>query len=214
MMKKIVITLLLFCFYTTHAQITAITEKGDTILVFENGTWSESKTLETVTPIVSNVKVDVEVDEFSGDKKCTTKRWYKFGINNLKYTISGWLFKKTDVIVFYIQYSDELGCFSQARSKMLVKLTNGEVIEFTQITDTECGENEIVGFIPVSKDEMKEGDYKELMKERIKTLKEYDWETIRLHGTEYYTDIKPNTTNSIDNPEQFFRQHIIAIESN
>ena len=51
------------------------------------------------------------------------------------------------------------------------------------------------------------------MKENVETLKEFDWVSMRIQGTEYYTDILPRKSKKIKKPEQFFRQHVTAIDN-
>ena len=201
------------CFSSASAQINAITEKGDTILVYENGTWSKPKKEIEPTTIESNVEVDKKKDEFSGEVSVTTKNWVAFGTNSTYNMLSGYVFQKATVPVFYFIYTGDLGCMSKYRSTMKVKLSSGDIIDFIQITDTECGENELVGFMACTKDDLN-NDYKSVIDDNLKLLKAYDWETIRIQGTEYYTDIKPRTTRKIEKPEQFFRQHIIALQRN
>lgn len=203
-----------FLSWTSTAQIKALTENGDSILVFDNGTWKEIKPNEATTEIKNTVHAEIEIDEFSGDKKIKTESWFKFGKSSMYY-ISGYIYKAPTPI-FYIRYSGDLGCLSKYRSTMMVKLTSGDVIQFTQITDTECGDNELAGFIPVNKDnltKLTKAEINSTIKQNVSILKSYDWETIRIQGSKYYSDLKPNTTRKIENPEQFFRQHITAIES-
>ncbi|MEN2282225.1 hypothetical protein AAGF08_08805 [Algoriphagus sp. SE2] len=214
-MKYFILILFFFGVFTSQAQTKAVTESGDTILVYDNGTWKNIQKFQNPTEIESTVKVSVVADEFTGDKLKTSDVWLVFGENEpTRNTISGYAFQKSSIPVFYLRYSGDLGCMSQLRSTMMVKLTNGEVIEFTQITDTECGDAETVGFIPATKEQIESGDYEVFVLENIEQLKSYDWETIRISGTEYYSDLKPKVNKKIPNPEQFFRQHIIALESN
>ncbi len=77
--------------------------------------------------------------------------------------------------------SDNLGCFSEYKTKMLVKLTNGELVEFSQISDMDCGDIPNGSFFPVSRDEMKdESSYQLILDENLEMLKNYNWVTIRL----------------------------------
>jgi hypothetical protein len=206
--------LLSICF-SAKAQIKATTEKGDTILVFENGTWSHlKKETKPVANIVSNVKATVTVDEFTNKKSVQTEIWHRFGQDKLKNTISGYLRKIDNLTVFLISYSGDVGCLSKHSSTLKVKLSNGDIIEFSQISDTDCGKSPSANFIPLTKDQLNTPSYNDILIENIELLKKYDWETIRLQGSKYYTDIMPFTTRGVDKPEQFFRQHIIASESN
>ncbi len=213
-MKNLILVSIFFTLsISAFCQTRAITEKGDTIYVFENGTWENQKEVKKVSDIESTVKATVKVDEFSKSKKITTERWSRFGVNNVSKTISGYLFRVDDLTVFSITYSGDLGCLSEHSTTMMVKLTNGEIIEFSQISDTECGENETARFIPLTRDQMKTEGLQSILQENLEQLKQYDWETIRINGSEYYTDISPKKTSKVPNPEQFFRQHLISADN-
>ncbi len=58
-----------------------------------------------------------------------------------------------------------------------------------------------------------ESSYQLILDENLEMLKNYDWVTIRLSGSDYYTDLKPKVLKKIDHPEQFFRQHLIAVDN-
>jgi len=195
------------------AQIRAVTEKGDTILVFENGTWKKLNETKTIKEIETTVKATVEVDAFDNTKKIRTESWFRFGENKLGNTISGYLFRVDDLTVFNISYTGDLGCLSEYSSTMKVKLDNGKVIEFSQISDTDCGDNPSARFIPLTREQMKNEDYKSILKENLEMLKNYNWVTIRINGSEYYTDIIPKITKKVTKPEQFFIQHLIAADN-
>ena len=109
--------------------------------------------------------------------------------------------------------SADLGCMSQQRSTMKVKLSNDEIIEFVQASKTDCGSFIYANFIPITKADLKNKDYLKLMKDNVETLKEFDWVSIRIQGTEYYTDILPRKSKKMEKPEQFFRQHFTAIDN-
>lgn len=195
------------------AQIKAITEKGDTINIYENRTWEKIIKDTKVNNIVSQVEATVEVDEFEKSKKIRTESWSRFGKDKLNRTISGNLLQVNDLIVFSISYTGDLGCLSEYNTTMKVKLINGDIIEFAQVSDTDCGDFSTASFIPVTKEQFKYPSFKNLMTDNLELLKQYDWETIRINGSEYYTDISPNPTRKMEKPEQFFRQHLIAAES-
>jgi len=212
MKKTIIILTILLVLVKMSAQERAVTMKGDTINVYENGTWEKINKVKKITEIESNVKATVEIDEFSKAKKIRTENWTKFGKNPFGGTINGSLAKVDDFTVFIISYSGNLGCLSEYDSTMKVKLTNGEIIEFSQISDTDCGDNPSARFIPLTREQLKDPDLKDLLKDNLEILRQFDWETIRVQGTEYYTDISPNVSRKMENPEQFFRQHLIAVD--
>ena len=194
------------------AQIKAVTEKGDTINVYENGTWEKLNKIKKIADIESNVEATVEVDEFDKSKKISTESWSKFGKNELARTISGSLTRVDDLTVFSISYSGDLGCMSKYSTTMKVKLTNGEIVEFSQISDTDCGDYPTARFIPLKKEQLKDPNLKNLMANNLDLLKQYDWETIRINGSKYYTDFIPNPSRRIEKPEQFFRLHLLSAD--
>lgn len=194
------------------AQEKAVTMKGDTIIVYENGTWEKINKVKKVVDIETTVEATVEIDEFEKTKKIRTESWSKFGKNKLGRIISGNLIRVDDLTVFSISYSGDLGCMSEYNTTMKVKLTNGEIIEFAQISDTDCGDYPTARFIPIKKEQLKDPNFKSILKDNLELLKQYDWETIRINGSEYYTDIIPNPSRKMEKPEQFFRQHIISAD--
>ncbi|MAO09730.1 MAG: hypothetical protein CMC07_02260 [Flavobacteriaceae bacterium] len=211
-MKKITIIAMILVSMGISAQEKAVTMKGDTIIVYENGTWEKINKVKKVVDIEGTVEATVEIDEFSKSKKIRTETWTKFGKNKLGRTINGSLARVDDLTVFTISYSGDLGCLSEYSSTMKVKLTNGEIIEFSQISDSDCGDYPSARFIPLKKEQLKDPNYIDLLEDNLDILKQFDWETIRLQGTEYYTDIIPNVSRKMEKPEQFFRQHLISAD--
>lgn len=212
-MKKIfTVVMILSISIQASAQIKAVTEKGDTINVYENGTWESLNKIKEIADIESTVKATVKVDEFENSKRITTENWSRFGKNTIGNTISGSLIRVDELTVFEISFTGDLGCLSEYSTTMKVKLTNGEIIEFAQLSDTDCGDYPTARFIPLTRDQMNDPDLYDIMADNLNKLKQYDWDTIRLDGTEYYTDITPNSSQKVEKPEQFFRQHIIAAD--
>lgn len=112
-----------------------------------------------------------------------------------------------------LSYSGDIGCLSEYSSSIKIKLTNGDIIECSQISDTDCGDFPSANFIPLTKEQQKDPNYKEILAENLELLESFDWETIRLQGSKFYTDILPKPSKKILKPEQFFRQHLSAINS-
>lgn len=214
-MKKQILTLTLLIFTTICiGQIKAVTEKGDTIFVFANGTWKNELVKKVSTLENISVKANVKVDDFSGDKSISTEMWNFFGVNSSKAKLSGRAsYYKDGIYSITLNISSDLGCMSQQRSTLKVKLSNGEVIDFIQVSKTDCASYVVASFIPISEAEIKNANLKSLIKENVELLKEYDWVSMRIQGTEYYTDITPRKSKKIEKPEQFFRQHLSAISN-
>lgn len=175
--------------------------------------------LASLLPLVVNaqmVKTTVEVDEFDNSKTFTTERWSRFAQDEARGTLSAMLLLVDEgVISLGVFYTKDLGCLSQNRSTLEVKLANGEVVEFTQFSRTDCSNSPSAFFIPVGADELKSlsvEEVKTLVAERYAAMKEHDWSIIRLRGTNYYTDLKPLQSRTVERPEQFFRLHLTSIE--
>lgn len=166
----------------------------------------------------TNVKATVKVDEFTKTKTIQTERWSRFGQNELGNILNANLICISDgVIAISIIFTGDLGCLSENRSRLLVKLANDEIVEFTQITQTDCSKTPTATFIPLSSDQLKtvnnQDEILAIIEENIELLMKFNWVTIRLHGSRFYTDINPNPTRQVSNPEQFFIQHIKAIKN-
>ena len=213
-MKNTLFILILLLSIKSFGQIEAITEKGDTIYVYENGTWKDKLKVKKTNLKGLNVKTTIKVDEFTNKKTVSTESWTSFGISSSKAKLSGSAsFYNNGIYGVTLTLSADLGCMSQQRSTMKVKLSNDEIIEFIQASKTDCGSYIYANFIPVTKADLENKDYLKLMKDNVEILKEFDWVSIRIQGTEYYTDILPRKSKKTEKPEQFFRQHFSAIDN-
>lgn len=168
--------------------------------------------------IESTVKATIKVDRTYGFADITSETWYYMGEDgfgdismNMRRTDDGFL----EVI---LEYWGDLGCcLNLHSSSLLVTLTSGDIIEFMQVSETDCNsDSPEAKFWPCTKEESRMSDsveeLQDIMSGKIKLLKQYDWKTIRIHGR-CPTDVVPKITRGIKNPEQFFRQHIMAIEA-
>lgn len=205
--------LVTMCISVLHAQITAVTSNGDTINVYDNGTWEPINRVQVVSPITARVNTTVKVDEFDNKKTVTSDMWNRFAEDKLKKYINASIIKIDDGIAILLSYSGDLGCLSNYTSTIKIKLTNGEIVECAQISDTDCGDFPSANFHPLTKEQMDDPAYTEIVSENIKLLESHDWEMIRLSGSDYYTDLYPRASSKIPNPEQFFRQHLISVNS-
>ena len=70
-MKIRILTTLIICLFTlnTFSQTEAITIKGDTIIVFDNGTWKNKAVVKKTSLIESSVNATVTIDDFSNKKQ-------------------------------------------------------------------------------------------------------------------------------------------------
>ena len=208
-----IILLLSFHSPRLFAQVRAITAQGDSILVYPNGTWKPITKSEAsnIRDIVTTVKAKTEIDQFSKVKKITTESWNRFGKSDGNTFVSGYIKLANEVPAFFISLNGDLGCLSQNRSTMLVKLSNDEVIELIQLTKTDCSGNPSAGFIPISRKDSKLANYKDIIQENIDKLISFNWATIRIDGTDYYVDVTPNATKKVPKPNEFFKQHLAAV---
>tara|TARA_B100001146_G_scaffold223236_1_gene237422 strand:- start:89 stop:742 length:654 start_codon:yes stop_codon:yes gene_type:complete len=215
-MNKITFLLFLIILFTIkgYAQINAVTEQGDTIVVYDNGTWKNKKTIINTQLLESNVEATVEIDDFSNKKSIRTENWVSFALSSTKSRLSGYASYYNDgIFSVTLTLGSDLGCMSQQRSTLKVKLSNEEIIEFIQVSKTDCGNTVVASFAPITQPDLKNENYKDLIRQNVETLIENDWVTMRMQGTEYYTDITPRETRKVPKPEQFFRQHFLAIKN-
>jgi len=161
----------------------------------------------------NNVTVNVKIDAFKNVKTITTASWGNFGVSTKgkENLLKGFLVKQNGIVNFIMFYEGDIGCLEQFTT-IKVKLSNGEVIVFSKLNATDCENKYYSDFAPINVKE-EEGSVAEMdkiMLDNLRKLEKFDWVVIRLNGSEYYVDIVPNKSKSIPNPEQFFRQHIIA----
>jgi len=213
MRTLICIFLIIFFSREVSSQTLAVTQKGDTILVNDNGTWEKLRSKKPTSEVFSSVKTTIQVDEFEKTKRIETETWLSFGRTERYGLITGNMIKYKDITSFSLSlFGIDLGCLSEYTSTIKVKLTNGDIVEFSQVSDTDCGNYPSGRFIPLTKEQLKLTQYKQILTNNLELLKSYDWETIRITGSKYYADLKPEKSKKIPNPEQFFRQHLVAIE--
>ncbi len=170
--------------------------------------------------IQTDVVATVNVDDFTGNMTITTETWRNIAVDQTRNRLSASLASvREGIFAIRLRYSGDLGCLSQNRSTLLVRLENDEIIEFTQVSRTDCssrgGQSGI--FWPITSNELKGvSEIEELIaisEERIDILYSYDWVSMRLRGSRYRTDLEVNPTRQIPHPEQFFRHHIQAIRN-
>ena len=215
-MKKLVLTLMLISCYSLIGQISAtIDEDGRSVILNSDGTW-EYKQINSLpeisdSPVDIYVRADLVIDPLDGSKKAESEIWTGFGKGGTG-QLSAQAWATESVIGIRITYTDGIGCLSKYSSSMKVKLSNDEVIDMSMLSDTDCGDYPTGIFIPISKDELSSPNWEEIITNNTKSLRDNKWVLIRLTGSEYYSDITPFKTKKIVNPEQFFTQHITAVE--
>jgi len=214
----------LLCF-SVHSQVEAYLGNGDTIIVFENNTW---KAKENKTNVSADIELMVEasvvIDEFSDAKTASTKSWIRWSSSD-----AGWAstylsgkarsieYQGVQIIIFDLTYSGDLGCLSRS-SKMIIKLVNGELITLYNVGDADCGSDSQSGiFSPVELNTLSDlssvEELQALVDDSIIKLRDNDIDKIKLTGSKYYTEQIPNEKFTSGPANQFFRQHIWALQS-
>ena len=201
----------------SFAQETLIRSNGDSIIVFDDGTWKplvEQLAIEKNIQLIGNIDAERIEDAITGDVRIQTPNWWQFGKSEIGGNLSGNLIFLQNMLVWDVTINSDLGCLSEYSSKILVKLADDSIVEFSQLSDTDCSDSASARFIALTRDELK-GDnidiIESLSSERMEQLLSLEWKMIRVHGSEYYSDYFPNSTRNSD-ASQFFMQHISAIK--
>ena len=160
-------------------------------------------------------KVTTETDDFTGKQRITPDMWTGVGLTGVGKQVSAGMGHVVEGFTsVMILVTADLGCFSELRSKIEVKLSSGEVLEFVQMSKTTCKSTNALFFLLASKEDLDSGSIQvveQAIESNIEKLLANDWEMIRLTGTRRYTDIKPKQSRKIDAPQEFFKQHLQAI---
>lgn len=194
------------------AQKKAITESGDTIIVYPDYTWAylnEKKMpapWEPLPTIHAELKKD-ETDPFNNSRIAETKSWTNFADDG--------------TLIGYMSYQHGLysltlvvkigGCLNQYASKVQVKLTTGEIVEFVQTSDTNCVKSvQSATFFPLELDQLDTPTTFRDMNKNLNQLIKYDWVSMRVHGSNGYNDYVPIEKDKYDGAK-FFREHLQAL---
>jgi len=213
-MNKALIILFIFCVFANEStgQVQAITELGDTILVFDNGTWkSVNGEIGLLIPVIGDVESTTKFNSKKNIITTTTEEWRYFGSDKKNVAISGSLKKVDDIYQISILYQGDLGCLLRDKSVLSIKLSNGQIIECIQISKSDCASIQKATFIPVSLTQLNKQGFHLMMNENIELLAAYNWEMMRIQGADRYADVYPSQTKKVQEPEQFFRQHLSAL---
>ena len=204
----------LFSSINLFSQQLAVTIKGDTIEIYDNKTWqkynSESYKVEEIK---TSVKATVKVDEFTNKRSVSTETGVIFAASKHTTLRGSAYMNETGIISFTLTLNGDLGCLSKMDSTMMIKLSNGDVVPLTYISDIDCS-NYITGaWLAITKEDVNNPNYSEVAEENNELLKNYNWTKIRITGTEHYADLEPKVSRRTEKPQQFFREHILALES-
>jgi len=198
---------------SSFGQTRAITDDGDTIIVYQNGTWKSVKKKPTPAfPAIGTVVTSTAIDQTTNSKTVSTEEWRYLAVDSKKMSISASMYKTNDVYIISLVYSGDLGCLTKDESSLKIKLSNGYIIECVQISKNNCGRIQRGDYVLVSAEQSKLPDYMTIMQNNKQLLATHDWEMMRLQGSKHYTDLYPNSYKSLRFPQQFFRQHLSALE--
>ena len=165
------------------------------------------------TGLSAQLKTSVQVDEMEGTKTIRTEQ-VQFKNDGAKIQMAMSYTKELYVIALdFYERGVGNGCFSQYEGLIKIKLEDGTVLDFKQISDTECGDYGIVLYFPASANDLSDPNLKDVMNDNINKLSQYNWELIRIYKTEYYIELKPEPWRKNNSPQTFFKDAISSINS-
>jgi hypothetical protein len=164
---------------------------------------------------LNKITTSVHIDEFSNDTTITTSKTKDFGYDDFRHFISGYVSYSNNKTWIHITYKGDLGCLSEYRSSLTIKLSSGDIVECAQVSNTDCNSSSIqkATFILASRAEIDADEWMDAIRINRELLRMYDWELVRLQGTEYYSDLKPHKYRRLENPEHFFKAHLLKIDN-
>lgn len=217
-MKKLMLVLsgVLFIISFSYGQVKAITENGDSVLLFDDNTWKpiiivpEAKaTVPFVIPSIGAVKVTISQD--NGQRTISTINWFNFGIDKEKMALSGSMQKDGSNYLISISFGGGVGCLNKDQSSLKIILKDGKIVDCVQLSETDCSESPSAQYILLSAEQVGQPSANDTMQENIKKLVSSDWQSIRIYGSTFFSDLKPKKTKENPKPAQFFRQHISGL---
>jgi hypothetical protein len=154
-----------------------------------------------------------EIDEFEGTLKRITKssnRVFKAEKTSGTLNISA---ARVDKFYFIqISVNEDLGCLSEYDGKAMIKLTNGTIIECTQLSETDCDDYATASYVAIPRDETENPNSEDLNKGNLKILSTVPIEKIRVHGPDYYNDYVPNVNFTAFPPSEVLMRHLKALD--
>lgn len=221
-MIRIIVIVAYLLPFLADAQTEAVTINGDTIIVYENGTW-ESKLLaipdnnlnSTQPRLLSGelVNCSTEKDKITDDLVFSTDLWNSFGKSDSKAWLTGNVRGTTDLTALNLSISTDIGCLSQMKSRGQIRLINDEIIDITFVGKTDCGSYPSGLFLPLTEEELEVGGYESLLRDRMELLSSAPWQVIRIYGTKGYIDFEPAKSKRFASNE-FFMNHLKSVSIN
>ncbi len=217
-MKKLMLafSVVLFIISFSYGQVKAVTETGDSVLLFDDNTWKPiiiapkaKATVPFVIPSIGSVKVTVSQD--NGERTMSTINWSDFGIDKEKMTLSASMRKVGHNYMVSIVFGGGVGCLNKDQSSLKIILNDGKIVDCVQISKTDCSESPSAQYILLSAEQVGQPSANDIMQENVQKLVDTDWTSIRIYGSTFFSDLKPKKTKENPKPAQFFRQHISAL---
>jgi hypothetical protein len=104
--------------------------------------------------------------------------------------------------IYYLSFtvSDDLGCMSKYDGKATILFEDGETLELTQISDTNCSDFARSTYLIIPRKIYEDGDmeiFNTVQNQSLKMLENKNISKIRINGTKYFKDleIRPGFNN-------------------
>lgn len=128
-------------------------------------------------------------------------------------TINFFIQREDSVYWFGLHFRFKFCCLSQYDGKVLIKLTNGTIIECLQVTNTDCSDYPSAMYIPLKR-EGEEFDITAFKRANVNwdKLSNTPIEQIRVYGSEYYQDFIPNPKFTEFPAQNILIEHLKALK--
>lgn len=169
-------------------------------------------------PAFNQVKLEVnKVDEFTGEPEKLTQYSLKIFIAVdtkpiLHQTINFAVGRIDSTYYFDIALDYHPGCLSQYESKVLIKFTDGTVIECMQVSETVCDDFPMGRYIPIKREDNSSPFVQTILKDNWNKLSQIPVERIRLYFTEGYLDYVPNNKFTQFPAMNLFIEHLSPLK--
>ncbi|MEQ8927773.1 MAG: hypothetical protein RLO81_18295 [Fulvivirga sp.] len=195
--------------FAVNSQTIAVTDKGDTVILYQDGTWSLTQSHKSSSE--SNVEIrTTKIDPFTGKKSSVTKTWMNIGEFD-----QGNFFGNTScvdsVYAFNLGFTNYIGCLEKFKSTIQIQLTNKEVIELLQVSPTNCSSFATATFIPVNKGAIKSDEIQNYQYDQLNKLASTSWNLIRVNTETQEVLIKPVKSANYQG-HSFFIEHLKALD--
>lgn len=196
----------------SYSQNIAITDKGDSVILFQDGTWTSIQTNRT-TLVDSGVEIrNAKIDPFTGQKSAVTKTWMgigKFDQGNLFGNVS----VVDSIYAFNLGFTNFIGCLEKFKSTLQIKLSDGRIVELIQVSPSNCSSFPTATFIPIKKDENQSDEIKNYQYDQLNWLSNTEWVLIKMNSDTQEVLISPNKNEKIPG-QTFFIKHLEALDYN